>query len=102
MNSKDRVKNAIGHIKPDRTPLDGWFTNAAMDKLKSRFGIDKIYRFDLGENVDGFSPNIHNLYNNQFRDQNLFDKLNEYPNITHRQLRQKIAQLYKERSKYRQ
>jgi len=63
-------------------------------KLKSRFGIDKIYRFDLGENVDGFSPNIHNLYNNQFRDQNLFDKLNEYPNITHRQLRQKIAQLY--------
>ncbi len=39
MNSKDRVKNAIGHIKPDRTPLDGWFTNAAMDKLKSRFGF---------------------------------------------------------------
>lgn len=63
-------------------------------RLRSRFGIEKIYRFDLGENVDGFSPNIHNLFNNPFRDQNLFDKLNEYPSITHRQLRQKIAQLH--------
>jgi uroporphyrinogen decarboxylase len=39
MNSKDRVNNAINHVKPDRTPLDGWFTNAVMDKLKSRFGF---------------------------------------------------------------
>lgn len=63
-------------------------------KLKSRFGTEKIYRFDLGENVEGFSPNIHNLFNNPFRDQNLFEKLNEYPSITHRQLRQKISQLH--------
>lgn len=68
--------------------------SSEMIKLRSRFDIEKIYRFDLGENVDGFSPNIHNLYNNQFRDQNLFDKLNEYPSITHRQLRQKISQLH--------
>jgi len=63
-------------------------------KLQSRCGIEKIYRFDLGENVDGFSPNINNLFNNPFREKNLFDKLNEYPSITHRQLRQKIAQLH--------
>jgi histidinol-phosphate aminotransferase len=63
-------------------------------KLKSRFGIENIYRFDLGENVDGFSPNIHNIFKNPFRDQNLFDKMNEYPSITHRHLRQKISQLH--------
>lgn len=39
MNSKERVKNAVEHIKPDRTPLDGWFTNAVMDKLKIRLGL---------------------------------------------------------------
>jgi len=39
LNSKERVKNAIDHVKPDRAPLDGWFTNAVMDKLKSRFGF---------------------------------------------------------------
>jgi uroporphyrinogen decarboxylase len=40
MNSKDRVRNAINHVRPDRTPLDGWFTNPVMDKLKSRFGFN--------------------------------------------------------------
>jgi histidinol-phosphate aminotransferase len=69
-------------------------------KLKSRFGTENIYRFDLGENVDGFSPNIQNLYNNPFRDQNLFNKLNEYPSITHRQLRHKIAQLHNLQAEY--
>ena len=63
-------------------------------QLENRFAIEKIYRFDLGENVDGFSPNIHNLFRNPFRDHNLFEKLNEYPNITHRNLREKISQVY--------
>jgi uroporphyrinogen decarboxylase len=40
LNSKERVKKAITHIKPDRTPLDGWFTNPVMKKLKARFGFD--------------------------------------------------------------
>jgi len=39
MSSKERVINTINHIKPDRTPLDGWFTNDIMDKLKSYFGF---------------------------------------------------------------
>ena len=39
MISKDRVKNTIAYIKPDRTPLDGWFTNAVMNKLKNRFDL---------------------------------------------------------------
>ena len=39
LNSKERVINAINHIKPDRTPLDGWLTNDVMDDLKSYLDV---------------------------------------------------------------
>jgi len=41
LNSKERVKNAINHIKPDRTPLDGWFTSNVMVNLKNCLGVNE-------------------------------------------------------------
>lgn len=63
-------------------------------KLRSRFGVEKIYRFDLGENVDGFSYRVNSFLEKLYHDKRIFDKLNEYPNITHRQLRQEIARFH--------
>lgn len=40
LNSKERVINAVNHIKPDRTPLDGWLTNDVMNDLKKYLDIN--------------------------------------------------------------
>ena len=37
MNSKERVIKTLNHKKPDRVPLDGWFTNMSWQKLKDYF-----------------------------------------------------------------
>ena len=33
--------------------------SSEIGRLRKKFGVNNIYRFDLGENVDGFSPKIH-------------------------------------------
>lgn len=65
-----------------------------INKLRGKFGIDKVYRFDLGENADGFSPRIKKYLENEENQTKLFEKLNEYPNVTHTGLRQQLAEYY--------
>jgi histidinol-phosphate aminotransferase len=65
-----------------------------INKLRAKFGIDKFYRFDLGENADGFSPAINNFLEKPENRHEIFEKLNEYPNVTHIALRQQLAEFY--------
>ena len=65
-----------------------------INRLRGRFGIEKVYRFDLGENADGFSPKIKEFLEQPENQKQLFEKLNEYPNITHIGLRQQLAEYY--------
>lgn len=67
--------------------------NAEIETLINEYKIKKIYRFDLGENVDGFSPNVKKFIENKFNE-NVIDNLNEYPDITHRNLRKQIGDYY--------
>jgi uroporphyrinogen decarboxylase len=41
LNSRERFFATVSHKRPDRVPLDGWFTPAAWDKLRSFFGTDE-------------------------------------------------------------
>jgi histidinol-phosphate aminotransferase len=60
-------------------------------RLKKRYNLQKIYRFDLGENVDGFSPKINDFLENLYKNEVLFSKLHQYPDITHLSLRERIG-----------
>ncbi len=62
-----------------------------INRLRGKYGIRDIYRFDLGENADGFSPKVNDFLENVYQNKKLFNRLNEYPEITHRQLRHEIA-----------
>jgi histidinol-phosphate aminotransferase len=63
-------------------------------KLKKRYNLQKIYRFDLGENVDGFSPKINIFLENLYKNEVLFSKLHQYPDITHLSLRERIGDTF--------
>jgi histidinol-phosphate aminotransferase len=63
-------------------------------RLKSKLGLEKIYRFDLGENVDGFSPMINNYLECLQSSNQFMETLNAYPDITHRLFREKLAALH--------
>ena len=39
MNSKERVIKTINHMKPDRIPLDGWFSSTIWAKLKNHYNL---------------------------------------------------------------
>lgn len=65
-----------------------------LKRLKSKYGIEKIYRFDLGENADGYSPNIQKYINSLHLDNKLTKSFNEYPEVTHRKLREDISKYY--------
>lgn len=63
-----------------------------INRLRGKYGIDKVYRFDLGENADGFSSDVVTYLKQKENQEYLFDKLNEYPNASHIELRHQLAQ----------
>ncbi len=42
MNSKERVLRTIKHELPDRVPLDGWFLESVIDKLKEHLEVNTL------------------------------------------------------------
>ena len=60
-------------------------------RIKKRNNLKKIYRFDLGENIDGFSPKVNDFLENLHKNEVLFSKLHQYPDITHLSLRERIG-----------
>lgn len=63
-------------------------------RLKRKNNLQKIYRFDLGENVDGFSPLVNDFLENLYKNEILFSKLHEYPDITHLSLRKRLGAIF--------
>jgi len=63
-------------------------------RLRNRNNLNRIYRFDLGENVDGFSPMVNDFLENLYKNEILFSKLNEYPDITHLSLRKRLGAIF--------
>jgi histidinol-phosphate aminotransferase len=63
-------------------------------RLKQKYNLEKIYRFDLGENVDGFSPKVNQFLQNLSNNEVLFSKLHEYPEITHVSLRERLGAIF--------
>lgn len=64
-------------------------------RIKKKNNLKKIYRFDLGENIDGFSPKVNDFLENLHKNEVLFSKLHQYPDITHVTLRERIAATFK-------
>ncbi|MCK4662976.1 MAG: histidinol-phosphate aminotransferase family protein [Bacteroidales bacterium] len=62
-----------------------------IQRLKIEYNLDKIYRFDLGENMDGFSPEIKKFLGNITQKDDHFLNLNRYPDVTHDVLKKRIA-----------
>jgi histidinol-phosphate aminotransferase len=60
-------------------------------RIKKRNNLSKIYRFDLGENIDGFSPKVNAFLENLHKNEVLFSKLHRYPDITHLSLRERLG-----------
>jgi len=68
---------------------------AEITRLKRKYNLKKIYRFDLGENIDGFSPKINIFLENLYKNEILFSKLHQYPDITHLSLRERLGAIFK-------
>jgi len=64
---------------------------AEIVRIKKKNNLKKIYRFDLGENIDGFSPKVNDFLENLHKNEVLFSKLHQYPDITHLSLRERIG-----------
>ena len=64
-------------------------------RIKKKNKLSKIYRFDLGENIDGFSPKVNDFLENLYKNEVLFSKLHKYPDITHVALRQRLGAIFK-------
>jgi hypothetical protein len=41
MNSRERVLAAIGHVEPDRVPVELWAISPVTDNLRANFGVDE-------------------------------------------------------------
>jgi histidinol-phosphate aminotransferase len=68
---------------------------AEMASLGARYGLDRIYRFDLGENAHGFSPRIQDYLDALSRGHGLRDHahqwFNPYPDLDQRALRRGLG-----------
>jgi histidinol-phosphate aminotransferase len=62
--------------------------------LLKKQGLKEIYRFDLGENTDGFSPLINDFIQILFQNNILISKLHQYPDITHLNIRERLAEIH--------
>jgi histidinol-phosphate aminotransferase len=65
-----------------------------LNQCKQKFGYNKVYRFDLGENIEGFSPKISEWIETFINTSVLFKKLNKYPDPIHSKLRDLLADIY--------
>ncbi len=67
---------------------------ALIEELKSLHGLDRVYRFDIGKNTDGFSPLIRETLDMTDIPGEAVRNLIEYPDNQYRQLKKWIANFY--------
>jgi len=65
-----------------------------IEHIKKQYNLEKVYRFDLGENVDGFSPKVKDYINSIYHKNKLYELFNQYPDITHKTLRKKLSNIH--------
>lgn len=68
---------------------------AEIEAVRTRHRLDRIYRFDLGENAEGYSPRIRSYLDELRMDDRNVARLNEYPERSQSGLRQRIAEKYR-------
>jgi histidinol-phosphate aminotransferase len=76
--------NVVGYVNKQKS------INSEIIEYKKRFNLKNVYRFDLGENVDGFSPEVFDIFNNP----KIIGEINEYPSMTHNFIKRKFTKLY--------
>ncbi len=64
---------------------------AEIRRVKSTYGLDRVYRFDLGENADGYSPKVEACLQSLSSDRRRFHRFNEYPDPHQTTLRLRLA-----------
>lgn len=63
-------------------------------RIKARHGVDHVYRFDLGENAEGYSPRLRDYLDELRTDGGLAAHLHRYPDRTHARLTSRLAEKY--------
>ncbi len=71
---------------------------AEIERIQQEYGLERVYRFDLGENAEGYSPRILE-YLGELRKEGrintrLNDWLNSYPERNHLGLKQLLAERF--------
>ncbi len=62
-----------------------------IEKIKKKYNLEKIYRFDLGENFQGFSPKIKDYVQWMVKGDMLDRSLNSYPERSQSALKERLA-----------
>lgn len=65
-----------------------------LERIRSEYQPERIYRFDLGENAEGYSPMIRAYLDELRSDGKLLSRLNEYPDRNHTKLVRKLARKF--------
>ncbi|MBI3129941.1 MAG: histidinol-phosphate aminotransferase family protein [Acidobacteria bacterium] len=67
---------------------------AEIERVRALYDLDRIYRFDLGENSEGYSPRIREYLDELRLDDQRVARFNEYPDSNHAVLKQRLAEKY--------
>lgn len=65
-----------------------------VQELKSTYGLDHVYRFDIGKNTDGFSPLIHDVMETPELMELMAGSLVEYPENHYSILRTRLSRIH--------
>jgi histidinol-phosphate aminotransferase len=81
-----------GYVDKSRSP------ERMIERIRAEHHLDRVYRFDLGENADGFSPRIQE-YLGQLRAEGRIDAqvsewFNLYPDVNQTGLKRKLAERF--------
>ena len=96
-----RVQNSLSVLtKRALDATTGSYLSKDMDEvayiasLKEKYGLERVYRFDVGKNTDGFSPKIAELLESAKLGEMAVENIIEYPDNHYRELRNKLAAMH--------
>ncbi|MCW7753002.1 histidinol-phosphate aminotransferase family protein [Desulfobotulus sp. H1] len=62
-----------------------------VEELKNKYGLENVYRFDVGKNIDGFSPLIQDVLETPELLGLITGSLTEYPENSYQRLRRQLS-----------
>jgi histidinol-phosphate aminotransferase len=72
----------------------GSHTPIHIREVKEKYNLNKIYRFDLGQNNEGCAAEVSNRFIELIQSKNIRDYIKKYPEFITRDLRLKLAKLH--------